>query len=149
MMTSQWTRISVVAVLLAAAPVTVNTATIFIAAGGNLQPALKSAQPGDTILLDEGAEFVGNFVLAVKTGVGWITLRTAATDWYRRPPASAFDGLGPCPDSAHFGHLLRCGHRAGPACLRQLKRTDVVELSRPENRDLRHPNHRSRHENLG
>ena len=104
---------------------------------------------GDTILLDEGAEFVGNFVLPVKTGVGWITLRMAAPNSVLPPAGVRIRRLGPCPDSAHFGHLLRCEHRAGPACLCQLKRTDVVELSRPENRDLLHPDHRSRHENLG
>ncbi len=79
-MTTKWTCVSVAAALLASAPVTVNAATIYVAAGGNLQQGLDSAQPGDTILLQEGAEFVGNFVLPVKTGVGWITLRTSAPD---------------------------------------------------------------------
>jgi PKD repeat protein len=51
-----------------------------VAAGGNLQQALDDARPGDTILLEEGAEFVGNFVLPAKTGTEWITLRTAAPD---------------------------------------------------------------------
>ena len=40
----------------------------------------QSARPGDTILLEEGAEFVGSFVLPAKTGNQWITLRTAAPD---------------------------------------------------------------------
>lgn len=55
-------------------------ATIYVGIGGDLQAALDSANPGDTIVLQEGAEFVGNFVLPVKTGVGWITLRTSAPD---------------------------------------------------------------------
>ena len=54
--------------------------TIYVAAGGNLQQALNAAQPGDTVLLQEGAEFVGNFVLPVKTGTGWITVRSSAPD---------------------------------------------------------------------
>jgi PKD repeat protein len=54
--------------------------TIFVPAGGNLQQALNSAQPGDTIFLQEGAEFVGNFVLPVKSGVGLITVRSSAPD---------------------------------------------------------------------
>jgi PKD repeat protein len=58
----------------------VEGATIQVAAGGNLQQALDAAQPGDTILLAEGAEFVGNFVLPAKSGVQWITLRTSAPD---------------------------------------------------------------------
>ena len=55
-------------------------ATVYVAAGGDLQAALDAAQPGDTILLEEGAEFVGAFVLPAKTGDQWITLRTAAPD---------------------------------------------------------------------
>jgi len=55
-------------------------ATIHVAAGGNLQQALNAAQPGDTILLAEGAEFVGNFVLPVKTGDAPIVVRTSAPD---------------------------------------------------------------------
>ncbi len=55
-------------------------ATVFVAAGGDLQAALDAARPGDTILLQEGAEFVGSFVLPAKTGDQWITLRTAAPD---------------------------------------------------------------------
>src|SRR5262249_12995556 len=41
-------------------------------AGGNLQGALNSAQPGDTIVLRAGATFTGNFRLPNKTGSGWI-----------------------------------------------------------------------------
>ena len=55
-------------------------ATVYVAAGGDLQAALNAARPGDTILLEEGAEFVGSFVLPAKTGDQWITLRTAAPD---------------------------------------------------------------------
>ena len=54
--------------------------TFHVAAGGSLQLALNNASPGDTILLQENAEFVGNFVLPAKTGDAWITLRTAAPD---------------------------------------------------------------------
>jgi PKD repeat protein len=54
--------------------------TRYVAAGGNLQEALNAAQPGDTVLLAEGAEFVGNFVLPAKTGEGWITVRSSAPD---------------------------------------------------------------------
>jgi PKD repeat protein len=61
-------------------------ATIYVAAGGDLQAALNNAQPGDTVLLAEGAEFVGNFVLPVKTGSAWITVRTSAPDTVL-PPA--------------------------------------------------------------
>jgi PKD repeat protein len=54
--------------------------TIFVPVGGDLQQALNAAQSGDTILLQEGAEFVGNFVLPVKSGVVGITVRSSAPD---------------------------------------------------------------------
>jgi hypothetical protein len=50
-----------------------------VPAGGDLQAALDSAQPGDVIVLPAGAEFVGNFVLPRKEGTGWITVRSEAT----------------------------------------------------------------------
>ena len=74
-----WRCVCAVAVLFFSAR-TVHAATIFVASGGDLQDALDSAQPGDTIVLAEDAEFVGNFVLPVKTGDQWITLRSAAPD---------------------------------------------------------------------
>ena len=58
----------------------IDAATIYVAAGDDLQQALNAAQPGDVILLAQGAEFVGNFVLPEKTGDGWITIRTSTPD---------------------------------------------------------------------
>jgi hypothetical protein len=54
--------------------------TIAVRAGGNVQSALDAARPGDVILLDAGASFVGNFTLPAKTGSGWITVRSSAPD---------------------------------------------------------------------
>ena len=51
-----------------------------VAAGGDVQAALNAAQPGDTILLQAGVTFVGNFVLPVKTGSEHVTLRSGAPD---------------------------------------------------------------------
>jgi hypothetical protein len=48
--------------------------------GGDLQRALDDARPGDVILLEPGAEFVGSFTLPKKEGAGWITIRTAIPD---------------------------------------------------------------------
>jgi hypothetical protein len=55
---------------------------ITVPAGGNLQAALDAAQPGDTILLEPGATFVGNFVLPAKSSAttAYITIRSAASD---------------------------------------------------------------------
>ena len=55
-------------------------ATVRVAAGGDLQAALDAAQPGDVILLDAGAEYVGNFVLPVTGGAGFITVRSSTAD---------------------------------------------------------------------
>jgi hypothetical protein len=52
---------------------------IAVPIGGDLQAALNSAQPGETILLDPGASYVGNFILPAKARDDnrVITVRTA------------------------------------------------------------------------
>ena len=59
-------------------PPTGNTLTV--PAGGDLQTALNTANPGDMIVLQAGATYVGNFVLPNKPGSGWIVIRTSAAD---------------------------------------------------------------------
>ena len=46
-------------------------------AGGDLQAAINNAQPGDTILLQAGATFTGNFILPNKGGSSYITIRSS------------------------------------------------------------------------
>ena len=55
---------------------------IVVAADGDLQAALNRARPGDTIVLEQGATYVGNFVLPAKTGSSqdFITVRSSARD---------------------------------------------------------------------
>src|SRR6185436_18219221 len=48
-------------------------------AGGDLQQALDQAAPGDTIVLEAGAVFTGNYILRKKTGYGLITLISSAS----------------------------------------------------------------------
>jgi hypothetical protein len=55
-----------------------SAATLSVPAGGDLQGALDSAQPGDTILLASGATYTGNFRLPVKPDGGFIIVRTDA-----------------------------------------------------------------------
>src|SRR5262245_21815248 len=55
-------------------------ATVTVQSGDNLQTALNAAQPGDTLMLEAGATFVGNFVLPVKNGTADIIVRSAAPD---------------------------------------------------------------------
>lgn len=59
---------------------TASAATITVNAGGDLQAALNAAKPGDTILLEAGATFTGNFVLPAKGGTSYITVRSSAPD---------------------------------------------------------------------
>src|SRR5690349_8430927 len=49
--------------------------TIPVRASDNLQAKLDDARPGDTLVLDAGASWVGNFMLPPKSGSGWITIR--------------------------------------------------------------------------
>ncbi len=56
----------------------VSAATITVPAGGNLQAAIDSALPGDTIVLTAGASYIGNFRLRNKgTSTDYITIRTS------------------------------------------------------------------------
>ena len=52
-------------------------ATITVKARGDLQRALDAARPGDEVVLEAGAVFVGNFVLPVKPGSSFITVRSS------------------------------------------------------------------------
>jgi len=53
--------------------------TITVAAGGDFQAALNTAQRGDEIVLASGATFTGNYTLPAKSGTaanGWIVIRS-------------------------------------------------------------------------
>jgi len=60
--------------------------TITVGAGGNFQAALDKAQPGDVITLAAGASYSGPFTLPVKSGAGYIVVRSSAADT-SLPPA--------------------------------------------------------------
>src|SRR3982751_2604762 len=76
-------------------------AIISVPSGGNLQAAINAAVPGDTIQLQPGATYVGNFVLPAKTGTALITIRTAPDP---RQPA---DGVRVNPSHAPaLAHLI-------------------------------------------
>jgi hypothetical protein len=69
---------AVVLALALSAPVYADTITL--PDGGDLQAAIDSAQPGDTILLTPGATYRGIFNLPAKIGDSYITIRSAAPD---------------------------------------------------------------------
>jgi hypothetical protein len=54
--------------------------TIAVPAGGDLQSAINNAKPGDTITLAAGAVYAGAFVLPVKSGTSYITIRSSTPD---------------------------------------------------------------------
>ncbi len=62
----------------------VQASDIAVPNGGNVQAAINSALPGDTITLAAGAVFAGQFSFPEKTGTGWITVRSSQ---YARLPA--------------------------------------------------------------
>lgn len=71
---------------------TVNAGSaITVKAGGDLQSAIDKAEPGDTIFLEAGANFVGNFKLPNKPGDKFITIRTSAKDSELPPENTRID----------------------------------------------------------
>jgi hypothetical protein len=60
-------------------PAQTSSANAIIRVGpkGNLQAALNKAQPGETIVLDAGATYVGHFVLPKKDGNSYVTIQTS------------------------------------------------------------------------
>jgi hypothetical protein len=87
-------RVALTLILLAGGLGDGAAATITVPAGGDLQAALTAARPGDTIRLEAGATFVGNFVLPPKAAGPPITIRSTALvgipdDGVRITPAAA------------------------------------------------------------
>ena len=57
-----------------------NRNIIHVPAGGDLQQAIDAAQSGDTITLDPGAVYTGNFILKNKICNEFVTITTAGAD---------------------------------------------------------------------
>ena len=93
---------------LCAAARTTSAGTLSVNAGDDLQAALNAAQPGDTILLQPGATFTGNFVLPAKWGSSYITIRSAADD-------SLLPGPGARMTPAFAAQLPKIRADRGPA----------------------------------
>lgn len=51
--------------------------SIPVNAGADLQAAINAANPGDELVLQAGAVFIGNYELPNKNGSGWITIRSS------------------------------------------------------------------------
>src|SRR5712671_3572162 len=114
--------------------------TLRVAEGGDLQAALGAANPGDTIVLDPGAEYRGPFTLPAKTGSGWIEItgdpRTLPAPGLRIDPS--FDGWlpklvaasGPILSAPHAGRYRFIGIEITPEAGRFL--TSLVSVTAPE-----------------
>lgn len=83
---------------------TASAATIDVKAGEDLQAAINAAQPGDTIVLAAGATFTGNFVLPVKPGSAYITIRTAADSRLPQNGERVQPGHAPLLAKIHSGN---------------------------------------------
>jgi hypothetical protein len=75
-----WRRAAAAAAVLAIAAPDAGAEIRRVPAGSSLQAALNAAAPGDVVVLEAGAEFVGNFVLPVKSGNQPIVLRSAFSE---------------------------------------------------------------------
>jgi hypothetical protein len=84
---------------------------IAVKAGGNLQKALDTARPGQTIVLEAGAVFRGAFILPKKAGAEWITIQSSALE--KLPPP----GERVTPEHARFMPRL-LGPQDGTTTLR-------------------------------
>jgi hypothetical protein len=76
---------AVLVLLASLCPASVSAETRTVRRGDDLQTALNSAVAGDVLLLEAGAEFVGNFVLPVKSGNDPIVVRSAVHDGLPAP----------------------------------------------------------------
>ena len=86
---------------IAVAPQRADAADIYVPAGADLQAVLTAAQAGDTILLEPGASYIGNFKLPAHPGDGYVTVRTAPTGDLLPPPGTRIT-----PDySRYLAHL--------------------------------------------
>lgn len=75
---------AVIVLIVATGASEARAATLYVSAGGDLQTALDTAQPGDEIVLQKGARFVGAFVLPPKPDGAVITIRTQSALAERR-----------------------------------------------------------------
>ena len=68
---------------------------IRVRAGADLQAAINSARPGDTLVLDAGATWTGNFELPARKESGWTTIRSSAESKLSPPGRRVSPGDSP------------------------------------------------------
>jgi hypothetical protein len=77
-MSAVWVSYVAIPVVIALGASGAGAATLYVTAGGDFQAALNAAQPGDEIVLEKGARFVGAFRLPGKPGGPAITIRSGS-----------------------------------------------------------------------
>lgn len=98
---------------------------IAVNAGGDLQSALNSADCGDTIQLQAGAAFAGNFTVPAKTcdDQHWIIVRTSTVDAQLPPEGTR---MTPC-----YAGVASLPARPAYPCPNPQKLLATIELNKP------------------
>jgi hypothetical protein len=97
------TRVSLALAALILAAVPAHAGEIRVPAGGNLQAALDAAVSGDTILLQAGATYSGNFTLKPRPMTAPLVIRT------EQPAGVTFPARGSWPlpaDAVHYAKIV-------------------------------------------
>jgi hypothetical protein len=95
------TRVSLCSTILLLAALPAAADVIRVPAGGNLQAAFDSAASGDTIVLQAGATYSGNFSLRARPMTAPLVIRT------EQPAGVTFPGRGTWPTPAHAVHYAK------------------------------------------
>src|SRR6185503_11456340 len=74
---SRATNVVISFLILIATASIASAATLVVPAGGDLQGAINSAAPGDTIVVEAGATYRGPIWLPKKTGDAYITIQSS------------------------------------------------------------------------
>jgi hypothetical protein len=71
-------------------PASSSTCTVHVAAGVDLQAALNNANPGDTLCIQAGGAWTGNYIVPSKPNpnAAWLTIRTSTPDAQLPPPGT-------------------------------------------------------------
>ena len=99
----------------------------------DLQAALDRARPGDTLLLEAGATYTGNFVLPAKDGTRPIVIRSATTtgDCLVRGAASALSDAALLPKLKSPNIRAGAANRARRESLAAVSHSSSSAMARP------------------
>src|ERR1043165_9471416 len=99
-------QFAVITTILLLASFHASAATQPVPPGGKMQSPPNAAQPGDTIVLDAGAVYAGDFVLPNKSGSSYITIQSSRV-------GELPDGVRVGPAQSSLFAKLQSGSTAG------------------------------------